>query len=473
MKKPALLLLLISLLLGGNGYGQLTCFSTHHTLPWGFGGLTIIDGSLHGTADGLVLVGEAANDVPGHFVPDTTLVRLIPEASYVVRNAADGKLYYTVVQKGVSRLFVLDDRKGKARSVAVKPKGWTGDICHPAFSPDGSRMVFSAPASDSLSSHDLWCSRRTVDGWERPVNLGPRLNTPGDDWYPVFYDGFLLFVSNGHVSERKKDDFYSVAFPNIENDDSLAAYPYLLQRLPEPFNSSSNDRELALDSQRGRGYWLSARDGQEAIYLFRGRLDGVCYSGTVTDAKGRPLAGAYVSAFTANRMEATTLTDAKGRYSLFLQFGTRYRLAIGSKGHYEHNDTLAVVGPSADRLFAEVQHDVRLEALPVGQPVVFENLFGPAADIELTDHGRQLLMPVVQMLRENASLRAELSLTSRVSDNVAFDNMLNERRINVLREFFDYYLSSSGRISFVESKSGAVSPKDAKRGDRLTVTFLE
>ena len=197
------------------------------------------------------------------------------------------------------------------------------------------------------------------------------------------------------------------------------------------------------------------------------------YSGTVTDAKGRPLAGAYVSAFTANRMEATTLTDAKGRYSLFLQFGTRYRLAIGSKGHYEHNDTLAVVGPSADRLFAEVQHDVRLEALPVGQPVVFENLFGPAADIELTDHGRQLLMPVVQMLRENASLRAELSLTSRVSDNVAFDNMLNERRINVLREFFDYYLSSSGRISFVESKSGAVSPKDAKRGDRLTVTFLE
>jgi len=472
MKKTALLLILLSLLSVGSSYAQLTRFNTHHTLPWGFGGLSVVDGSLHGTADGLVLVGEMAGEMLVRFVPETTLVRLIPEATFVVRNAADGRIYYTVLQEGVSRLYSVDDSKGKSRPVAVKPQAWTGDICHPTFSSDGRRMVFSAPA-DSLGSHDLWCSRRTIDGWERPVNLGTRINTSGDERYPVFYGNYLLFVSNGHGDGRKNDDFYSVAFPNSGNDDSIAAYPFLLQRLPEPYNSPSNDRELALDSQGGMVYWLSARDGQESLYLYRGRLDGICYSGTVSDAKGRPMSGATVSAFAGDLMTATTVTDAKGHYSLALQSGTRYRLDVGGKGHYVHSDTLAAVSQSTDRLFTEVRHDVRLTALPVGKPVVLENLFGPAADIELTDRGRKVLMPVVQMLRENTNLRAELSLTSRVSDNAAFNDMLNERRINALREFFGYYLSSSDRFSFVGGGSGAISPKDAKRGDRLSVTFLE
>lgn len=463
-------------------HGQTTHFSVQRQeglkLPWGFGGLSMIDGALHGTSEGLILVGETATTSPTtglitRFAPDTTLARLIPEASYVVRSKGDGFLYYTVSQKDITRLFVLRDTKGKFITEPVEPKGWNGDICHPAFSPDGRCVVFSSRSVNGLGGDDLWCSRRNGDEWERPVNLGSRINTRGNERNPVFYGRYLLFESNGHNAPDSSCSLYSVAFPNAESDDQLIFYPYSLQRLPEPVNSSADDRELALDRERGAGYWISSRDGQESLFLFEGRLDGTRYSGTVMTDKGNPLAGATVTVLSDGRVAAKAQTDASGRYSLYLQPGKPGSVIVESAGHYVYRDTLTAVPHSSDSLFSEVTYNVRLTPLPVGRPIVLDNLFGPAADVELTDQGRNLLMFVIQTLRENSSLRAELRLSSKVSDDAEFNNMLNEHRIRVLRDFVGYYIPSVARISFVNGNSKGDLSAGEKRGDSLKVTFLE
>ena len=454
--------------------------------PWGLSGLSVVDGVLHGYNGDLMLMGEMAQPSAAHpstdaaspcsllrLAPDTVLGKLLAEATFVVLNPSDSLLYFNVLNTGVERLNLLRKDKGTYRVSAVEPKGWSGGIGHPAFSPDGRFMVFSATGSNGLGGHDLWCSRLGADGWERPVNLGARVNTKGDETAPVFYGHYLLFVSNGHNPSGDAYSLYSVAFPDAKSDDQLIFYPYALQRLPEPLNSTASDRELALDPQRGMGYWISSRDGHEALYTFHGRLDGMLCSGTVVGEKGKPVAGATVTALADHRVAASTHTDAQGFYSLYLQPGARYRLGIVGSGYYMHTDTLLVRSHSADSLFTEVRRDVRLTPLPVGQPMTFDNLFGPATDVELTNQGSDLLMIVVQSLRDSKTLRAELRLTSRVSADEALNNMLNERRLNALREFFGAYFPSTDRISFVNANSEAALSNTESRGDRLRVIFAE
>lgn len=452
--------------------------------PWGLGDLSVVDGILHGRANGLNVVGEAvktplstdaeavaAQRLVVRLAPDTALARLYPEATFAVRNPADNHLYYTVTGKEGHRLF--RGGAGSHGSVAIEFKGWTGEIGHPAFSPDGRFLVFSATATNGLGRHDLWCSRRDGDTWGAPVNLGSRINTQGDEVAPCFYDRYLIFASNGHAAGDTSYSLYSVAFTQAETDDQLIFYPYALQRLPEPLNSAASDRELAIDPQGGTGYWISSRDGHESLYCLRGRLEGIHYSGEVTGVTGKPVDDATVTAIVEGRTVAQTRTDAQGHYSLYLQPGTAYRLGIVAKGMRMRVDALPKPSRTSDSLFCEVRHDVRLDASPVGQPVILENLFGPATDVELTEKGCTMLMSVVQILRENDALRTELRLTSRATGDAEFDNMLNERRLNALREFFSIYISSTARISYVNDNSVAGLPAQEKQGDRLRVIFVE
>ena len=59
----------------------------------------------------------------------------------------------------------------------------------PAWSPDGSRLYFATdlPSPESQGGIDLWYSDRNGTFWEEPINLGPTVNTTGDEVFPSFY----------------------------------------------------------------------------------------------------------------------------------------------------------------------------------------------------------------------------------------------------------------------------------------------
>jgi len=59
-------------------------------------------------------------------------------------------------------------------------------------------FIFPAHREDSIGgSHDLYLSRNFDGRWSQPVNLGPRINTPGNDTCPwLAYDGFTLYLDS-------------------------------------------------------------------------------------------------------------------------------------------------------------------------------------------------------------------------------------------------------------------------------------
>ncbi|HEY5614975.1 MAG TPA: hypothetical protein VIL52_03060 [Bacteroidota bacterium] len=70
----------------------------------------------------------------------------------------------------------------------------------PCFSADGKKMYFCSnrpvPGKDR-SNFDLYVVERTTTGWGEPQNLGPAVNTDGNEFYPsVANDGTLIFSAN-------------------------------------------------------------------------------------------------------------------------------------------------------------------------------------------------------------------------------------------------------------------------------------
>jgi hypothetical protein len=95
--------------------------------------------------------------------------------------------------------------------------GFSGDYrdLEPFLSPDGLRLYFASnrPVEDGgpAKDFDIWyVERERMDGaWGDPVNLGPPVNTAGNEFYPaVTANGDLFFTSDGEGSKGQDDIFF-------------------------------------------------------------------------------------------------------------------------------------------------------------------------------------------------------------------------------------------------------------------------
>jgi hypothetical protein len=79
------------------------------------------------------------------------------------------------------------------------PVNGPGNERSPSISGDGLSLFFESDRTDGLGGVDLWVTTRATrdDDWGVPVNLGPTLNGPGDDFAPdITADGLTLIFSS-------------------------------------------------------------------------------------------------------------------------------------------------------------------------------------------------------------------------------------------------------------------------------------
>lgn len=138
-------------------------------------------------------------------------------------------------------------------------------VGHAAITQSGDTLVFSSDKPGGFGETDLYYSVRINGNWENPVNLGPKINTPGKEEFASFTNqqsngNFLIFSSTGREGLGGLDLYYS-RFPS---DFSHIVH------FNSPVNSASDDFAMTIPNDAEYGYLTSNRKGtgDDDIYKF-------------------------------------------------------------------------------------------------------------------------------------------------------------------------------------------------------------
>ncbi|MCD6332941.1 MAG: PD40 domain-containing protein, partial [Bacteroidales bacterium] len=123
----------------------------------------------------------------------------------------------------------------------------------PALTPDGRFLVFSSNRPGGMGGMDLWIAENLgANNWSEPKNLGPHINTNGDEVSPfIYYDSNKLFFSSNGWVGMGGFDLFTISFSgsSVSGDPVNLGYPVnthadetglTLAGLPGPAIISSN-----------------------------------------------------------------------------------------------------------------------------------------------------------------------------------------------------------------------------------------
>jgi hypothetical protein len=136
-------------------------------------------------------------------------------------------------------------------------------VIHPTVTPDGDKMFFASDIAGGFGGFDIYVSYNEGGEWSKPVNLGPEINTEGDEIYPFFaMDENLYFSSDGQAGIGGFDIYYS---------SSTAGRWMPVTNMGAPINSSKDDVAYVSDSSGTYGFLSSNRvpDRKMDIYYFK------------------------------------------------------------------------------------------------------------------------------------------------------------------------------------------------------------
>lgn len=206
-------------------------------------------------------------------------------------------------------------------------------VGHPALSEDGKWLFFASDMPGGYGESDLYVVTVADDGtMGSPQNLGPEINTIGNEMFPFFRDGTLYFSSDGHYGLGDLDVYESrftapSAFSEVKN-------------LGAPVNSNRDDFAYIINTGKTFGYVSSNRGngkGDDDIYYFtKGKpICNQVISGMVGDAKSKePIAGATVKVYDQfGDLITETTTDAAGKYKVTVPCAKKVKLAANKPNY--------------------------------------------------------------------------------------------------------------------------------------------
>lgn len=208
-------------------------------------------------------VGKDINDAPMSYVPSADRVAITSNNFMDGIRHIDGSglmmdiyLYQTKTNKewdlSTEQFFPFN------ATVDTKRPYSTG---HPCLTNRGSTLYFCSNRAGGYGGYDLYKSYRTANGWSVPQNLGPTINTPGNEMSPfVDEKGRLYFASDWHPGYGGMDLFTA----------DRQAYGWgTVENMGKSINSPADELYWVFDAQRRIGYFSSNRAGgrgHEDIY---------------------------------------------------------------------------------------------------------------------------------------------------------------------------------------------------------------
>lgn len=368
-----------------------------------------------------------------------------------------------------------DAKWGKPQALKITADTLSS-YAHPALSPDGKWLYFVSDMPGGYGGYDLW--RASVVGGHgvgAVENLGPEINTPGNEMFPAFRpSGELYFSSDGREPNLGGLDLYRA------KEDTLTKHWEVLH-LPYPMNSNGDDFGITFEGLHNRGFFSSNRAsagrGWDKIYSFSFPEILLSVKGWVYEQDGYELPEAVVYMVGNDGTNMKIGVNLEGSFEQPLAPGGKYLFLATCKGYLNYRAELTV-----DSLVQKEHQYVLQFPLPsISIPVLVRGVYYEFDKADLTDNSREALDRLVKVLKENPNITIELSAHCDYRGRAEYNEKLSQRRAESVVRYLTEHGIEAERLTakgYGESQPKTVSKKMAEKypflheNDVLTEEFI-
>ena len=281
---------------------------------------------------------NAYNEGPVSYAPNGRMV------AYTKNNFVDGTRHIPSSGMEMSiHIAEVNDAGDWVNSQPFPFNGTTFSTGFPSFSPEGDRLYFASDRPDGFGGYDLFVSYKLEgNNWSTPENMGPVVNSPGNEISPYFDGTMLFFSSDWHQGLGGYDIF------RAEQNGGRWSRIF---HLGDPVNSPRDDYGFIYDGFENMGYFVSNRPGgrgNEDIYKVYKSADNIELR--VRNASdGSPVANAIIDFSSCG--EGVFLADIRGLYSFQAVQGLNCNVVIRKEGYISSSIQINTVGLRQNRNF--------------------------------------------------------------------------------------------------------------------------
>lgn len=294
----------------------------------------------------------------------------------------------------------------------------------PAVSPDGKWLYFASDMPGGQGGTDIW-RINLKDKHGTLENLGPQINTKGNERFPnMRTDSLLYFSSDGHPGMGGLDLFVAKLQPRDE-DDKFSLDHWVVENMGVPMNSAGDDFGITFGT--GESGFISSNRGDargyDHIFSFIKPDLQVWISGYVVDKDDEPVPNAVIRIVGDDGSNQKTAAKPDGSFRFDLQRGVKYVMMAGADGYL--NAKQAFESDSAEE-DAEYNVDFILNAM--FKPQIIDNIYYDFDKAVLRDESKLALDSMVMLLKDHPNIVIEMaSHTDRVGSD-KYNNGLSLRR---------------------------------------------
>lgn len=344
---------------------------------------------------------------------------------------------------------------------------------HPAVSPDGEYLYFVSDMPGGYGGKDIWrISLKERQG--SLVNLGPDINTEGNDDFPyVRSDGSLYFSSDGHPGIGGLDIFRATAVGDP------ADLRWKVENMGFPINSAGDDFGITFGKGED-GFFSSNRGdarGFDHIYSFEYDPVRITIEGLVMDKDEEPVKNAIIRIVGNDGSNQKEVARDDGSFSFALQRGVKYVMLAGAKGYLNQKQEFA-----SDSTMEDANYWVEFILPSISKPSVVENIFYDYDKADLRPESKTALNELIAVLHDNPNVTIEMASHTDRWGSDAYNINLSERRAKSVVDYLVENGISRDRLQphgYGKSRPKTVTKRIArlypqfKEGDILTEEFIK
>lgn len=304
-------------------------------------------------------------------------------------------------------------------------------VGHPAISPDELRLYFASDMPGSIGTMDIWMVERDSPNGEfgQAVNLGETINTQGDEMFPyVHEDGSLFFASNGHPGMGGLDIFRSEFTPDGYTSPV---------NLGPPINSAGDDFGIVFKPGLEQGFFSSNRGRTGAYDLYSFYLAPVEFiiSGVVLDDSTQTaVRDASVQLVGSDGSLVQIETDRDGHFVFdesIVRENTSYEILVNKTGYFSGRASETTVGLDRSRTF---ELSIGIAPIPV-VAVTLPDILYEFDSWELQTQFKDSLNGLVQTMRDNPNIVIELASHTDSRGTDEYNDTLSQRRARAVVDY--------------------------------------